>query len=79
MRPEGTDNNLAAVNLVLIWFSRCWAAPLPTGNRTAQHLASVRLPPGLTEAITERDFAAFLGPREYSVPDAARFARDQGG
>ena len=40
-RPEGTDNNLAAVNLVLIWLCRCWR-PLPTGNRTAQHLASVR-------------------------------------
>ena len=79
MRPEGTDNNLAAVNLVLIWFSRCWAAPLPTGNRTAQHLASVRLPPVLPRRLTEREFAAFLGPREYSVPDAARFARDQGG
>ena len=24
---EGTDNNLAAVYLVLIWFCRCWAAP----------------------------------------------------
>src|ERR1700738_3917176 len=23
----------------LIWFCRCWAAPFPTGNRTAQHLA----------------------------------------
>ena len=28
MHPEGTDNNLAAVNLVLIELCRRWAAPL---------------------------------------------------
>jgi hypothetical protein len=28
-RAEGTDNNLAAVNLVLIWFSRCLGGPSP--------------------------------------------------
>jgi hypothetical protein len=50
-RLSRTDNNLAAVNLVLIWFCRCWAAPPPAENRTAQHLASVRLPPGLTGAL----------------------------
>ena len=32
MHPEGTGNNLAAVNLVLIWFCRCWVA-LPPSNR----------------------------------------------
>jgi|ERR1700730_1192140 hypothetical protein len=37
LRPP--DENLAQPNLVLIWFCRCWAAPFPTGNRTAQHLA----------------------------------------
>src|ERR1700736_1094046 len=33
---------LAQPNLVLMWFCRCWAAPPPAENRTAQHLASVR-------------------------------------
>jgi hypothetical protein len=36
--------------------------PSPAENRTAQHLASVRLPPVLPGRLTEREFAAFLGP-----------------
>jgi hypothetical protein len=63
MRPEGTDNNLAAVNLVLIWFCRCLAAPphrKPT--RPAFSLGKTS-PPVLPGRLTERKFAAFLGPR----------------
>jgi hypothetical protein len=50
-RLTDSDDNLAEANLVLIWFCRCWAAPLPPA-RAAQHLAPVRLSPCLTGALT---------------------------
>jgi len=68
-RLTHTDDNLAQLNLVLIWFYRCWAAPPPWETETAQHLASVRLPPVLPGRLSEREFAAFLGPRNSVTGD----------
>ena len=69
MHPEGTtDNNLAASNLVLIWFCRCWAAASPgKPNRPAFSLGKTS--PVLPGRSTEREFAAFLGPRNSVAGD----------